>query len=475
MTALFSRASLIVLSAAALAACADVKPEYPASAGPTPAAPPAQVQAAPPEPETPPGEEPPPRAVPTTPLAAQSLPPVNPRPGAQPDTDDIEAPPAPPPAAAPAPEQLTPTQTRPAYGATEVDRTPPPREIRREPRPQPTFILSVKGPVRAAREKTHTVKADAGDTVNNLAERFFTTKAELIKLNKLKKPYELDVGQSIKIPTPKAYVVESGDTVFSIAKRFNLSVDTLAELNGFSPETHVRAGEEIGLPVEVKDSGPLKRPGPLAVRPHTEIAAPTEEQPTYRPPEPTYRPQPEQTYRPQPEPTYRPPTRPEPPSRYAPPPAVTPAPLVESSPAPTDAQISAAGRGHFVWPVTGQILSGFGPKPGEQRNDGVDIGAASGTVVKAAAAGDVVYAGNQVPGFGNLVLIKHPGGWVTAYAHLSLTTVKIKDHVEQGDEVGQVGQTGGVQVPELHFEIRYAPTSRDKAKPIDPTLVLPQG
>jgi len=95
--------------------------------------------------------------------------------------------------------------------------------------------------------------------------------------------------------------------------------------------------------------------------------------------------------------------------------------------------------------------------------------------VKAAAAGDVVYAGNQVPGFGNLVLIKHPGGWVTAYAHLSQTTVKIKDHVEQGDQVGQVGQTGGVDSPELHFEIRYAPTPRDKAKPIDPTLVLPAG
>ena len=90
--------------------------------------------------------------------------------------------------------------------------------------------------------------------------------------------------------------------------------------------------------------------------------------------------------------------------------------------------------------------------------------------MKAAAAGDVVYAGNQVPGFGNLVLIKHPGGWVTAYAHLSVTTVKIKDHVEQGDKVGQVGQTGGAEVPELHFEIRYAPTPRDKAKPIDPTL-----
>ena len=102
----------------------------------------------------------------------------------------------------------------------------------------------------------------------------------------------------------------------------------------------------------------------------------------------------------------------------------------------------------------------------------MDIGGSTGQPVTAAAAGEVVYAGNQVPGFGNLVLIKHEGGWVTAYAHLSRTEVKIKDHVSQGDEIGQVGTSGGVTSPQLHFEIRYAPSQRDKARPIDPTLVL---
>jgi len=456
MTALFARASLIVLSAAALAACADVKPEYPASvaqAAPAPAAQPA------PEPETPVGEAAP-RAVPTTPVATEALPPVNRRPGAQPDTDDIEA--------APAQPTTPPPQPQPTYTPPPAESRPPPvihGARRAPPPPAPTYILSVKGPVRAAKEKTHAVKVAEGDTVNNLSERFLTPKADLIKLNKLKKPFELEVGRSLKIPTPKAYVVESGDTLFAISKRFNASPQMLAELNNFDPNEKVRAGEEIDLPVDIKDSGPLKRPGPPAPRRAEEETTPTGEQPTYKPPEPTYRPA-EPTYRPQP------PIRPEPPSRYAPPPAQ---PLVESSPAPSDAQVTAAGQGRFIWPVDGQILSGFGSKPGGQRNDGVDVGAPSGTVVKAAAAGDVVYAGNQVPGFGNLVLIKHPGGWVTAYAHLSQTTVKIKDHVEQGDQVGEVGQTGGVDTPELHFEIRYAPTPRDKAKPIDPTLVLPSG
>ena len=459
MTALFSRASLIVLAAAALAACADVKPEYPVSAAPAATAPPPAPTA--PVAETLPGDDAP-RAVPTAPMTAESLPPVNRRPGAAADSNDIEAAPEPMPAQAAPPPQQT-------YMPPPEERRPPVIRsvVRRPPPPQPTFILSVKGPVRADRERTHTIKVDQGDTVNNLSERFHTPKADLIKLNRLRKPFELEVGRSLKIPTPKAYVVESGDTLFGISKRFNLSTDLITELNDLGPDEHLRAGQEVALPIDVKDSGPLKRPGPPAARrPAEEEPAPVE-QPTYRPPEQTYRPS-QPTYRPQP------PVRPTPPSRYEPPP-VQPAPLVESSVAPSDAQVTAAGRGRFVWPVTGETLSGFGAKPGGQRNDGVDIGAPSGTVVKAAAAGDVVKAGNQVPGFGNLVLIKHPGGWVTAYAHLSVTTVKIKDHVEQGDEVGAVGQTGGAEVPELHFEIRYAPTSRDKAKPIDPTLVLPTG
>jgi murein DD-endopeptidase MepM/ murein hydrolase activator NlpD len=79
-----------------------------------------------------------------------------------------------------------------------------------------------------------------------------------------------------------------------------------------------------------------------------------------------------------------------------------------------------------------------------------------------------------VPSFGNLVLIKHPGGWVTAYAHMGRILVKNRDAVVQGQEIGVVGQTGQVDRPQLHFEIRYAPSPKDKAAPVDPALVLPQ-
>ena len=102
------------------------------------------------------------------------------------------------------------------------------------------------------------------------------------------------------------------------------------------------------------------------------------------------------------------------------------------------------------------------------------IRAPAGEAVRAAAAGEVVYAGDQVPGFGNLVLIKHADGWVSAYGHLSRIDVKIQQRLGQGQQIGQIGASGGVGEPQLHFEIRYAPTPADRARPIDPQLVLPQ-
>jgi murein DD-endopeptidase MepM/ murein hydrolase activator NlpD len=149
------------------------------------------------------------------------------------------------------------------------------------------------------------------------------------------------------------------------------------------------------------------------------------------------------------------------------------APAGTSGPA-SDAEVSTAGRGRFVWPLKGAILSPFGDRGPGQRNDGLDISASPGESVKAAAGGEVVYAGSSIPGFGNLVLVKHPGGWVTAYAHLDRIEVRMRDEVTQGEEIGQAGQTGAVDRPELHFEVRYAPDPAQKARPVDPALVLPE-
>nr|MBA3811257.1 M23 family metallopeptidase [Caulobacteraceae bacterium] len=146
----------------------------------------------------------------------------------------------------------------------------------------------------------------------------------------------------------------------------------------------------------------------------------------------------------------------------------------ETAPAVASAAAVGAGRGRFIWPVRGEIISPFGVKGIGRRNDGVDVRSPQGSLVRAAAAGEVVYAGDQVPGFGNLVLVKHADGWVTAYAHLDKVSVQMRQTVTQGQELGQVGQTGGVTEPQLHFEIRFAPTPVDKAKPVDPMLLLPR-
>jgi murein DD-endopeptidase MepM/ murein hydrolase activator NlpD len=155
------------------------------------------------------------------------------------------------------------------------------------------------------------------------------------------------------------------------------------------------------------------------------------------------------------------------------PPSTAGRPMIQSNPPPNAADVATAGRGKFVWPAAGPVISGFGPKADGQRNDGVNIAATAGDPVRAAADGEVVYAGDQVPSFGNLVLIKHPGGWVTAYAHMGRILVKNRDIVVQGQEIGAVGQTGQVDRPQVHFEIRFAASPKDKASPVDPGVLLP--
>ena len=108
----------------------------------------------------------------------------------------------------------------------------------------------------------------------------------------------------------------------------------------------------------------------------------------------------------------------------------------------------------FLWPLEGQILSGFGPKDGGLHNDGINIKARRGDPVKAAEAGVIVYAGNDLKGYGNLLLIRHAGGWVTAYAHADRLLVKRGDKVGKGDVIAWAGISGGVSEPQLHFEIR---------------------
>jgi murein DD-endopeptidase MepM/ murein hydrolase activator NlpD len=162
-----------------------------------------------------------------------------------------------------------------------------------------------------------------------------------------------------------------------------------------------------------------------------------------------------------PTPIYQPPQQ-TPPSRpvsqAAPPPAQQ-AMVVPLPPA-------GAGSPHFIRPVSGETIQGFGGGGSGQTNDGINIAAASGTPVHAADAGTVIYTGNELAAFGNLVLIRHAGGWVTAYGHLAKIDVQRGATVIQGQPIGTVGQTGSATTPQLHFEIRQG------AKPVDPAPFL---
>ncbi len=110
--------------------------------------------------------------------------------------------------------------------------------------------------------------------------------------------------------------------------------------------------------------------------------------------------------------------------------------------------------GHFPWPVRGRVLAGYGVTASGSHNDGINIAAPRGTPVTAVDGGIVAYAGNELRGYGNLVLIKHASGWITAYAHCEELLVKRGDTVSPGQAIAKVGATGGVSEPQLHFELR---------------------
>ncbi|HEY5072921.1 MAG TPA: peptidoglycan DD-metalloendopeptidase family protein [Caulobacteraceae bacterium] len=356
------------------------------------------------------------------------------------------------------------------------------------------------------------------DHVDAIARDLGTTRKVIVEANHLKAPYGVRPGQHLKVPVAKAYVVQSGDTLAQVAKRFSLSPADLASLNGVSERGRLKAGERLALPADFHDKGPTRlkptyvteyrtvpaEPSryrasamPARTPPHGIAAVPAPQGPSPsvqtavapsppaiqayvapRPAPPVARP-PVQTTAPS-RPIYAPPAQ-----SYVPPPRpaqqayapVAPpqgrAPEAEP-PAQGAAAITASARGRFIWPVRGEIISPFGLKGVGRRNDGIDIRARLGTVIQAAASGNVVYAGDQVPGFGNLVLVKHADGWVTAYAHLDRISVQMRQNIVQGQEVGQAGLTGGAVEAELHFEVRYAPTPTDRAKPVDPLMVLPR-
>lgn len=370
---------------------------------------------------------------------------------------------------------------------------------------QPGQVL--KGPAEIRRAYV----AVSGDTLSVVARRFGVSARALAAENGLKTASALKSGQRLVLPEgvrdrgPIREVVKAPASAAPAVRPPPLPAepepDAPLENPGVSGPLELRTEPGAGstprpatpqpaVPPPVAPP-PAVQPRPEVIRPEPPEARPAPPQPVTPPPASTP-PRNSAPVTPPPR-TAPPPTRVTPPPAPAPvvtPPAPRPTPPPPAAPRPqsggftppptasttplTDAQIATLGRGRFLWPLRGEILSDFGPKGTGQRNDGINILAARGAPVRASSAGEVVYAGDQVPGFGNLVLIKHPDGWVTAYAHLSNVDVKIQQKVLQGQQIGEAGDTGGVAETQLHFEIRYAPTPAERARPVAPTLLLPR-
>ena len=316
----------------------------------------------------------------------------------------------------------------------------------------------------------------AGDTVYSLARRCGVSVRELIEVNNLQPPYALISGMNLRIPGVGAdHVVQRGESLSVLARRYQVDFQALASLNNKQPPYTIRLGEHLRIPAAYGSSSATAHPsapfqgwgkegselGPII------IASPNA----------TGRREPPQSAHPQNTARLAPTVGPKTlaPSSVAPspkaeqPPAsstsnLAAAPIPTLTPAPTPAPVApvaatepapVSGRG-FLWPVKGDLLVEFGPQAAKgQNNDGINIAAPRGTVVHASENGVVAYVGNGLKGFGNLILVKHADGWMTAYAHSDQVSVRRGEAVKRGQSICTVGSTGSVTTPQLHFEIRH--------------------
>jgi murein DD-endopeptidase MepM/ murein hydrolase activator NlpD len=273
------------------------------------------------------------------------------------------------------------------------------------------------------------VTARAGDTVYGLSQRHQVSQRALIEINRLQPPYQLVPGQRLVLPRERVHPVVRGDTLYSISRRYGVDMYELAQANRLESSFTIQVGQELRIPAVPQ----------AATAPSTAAAGGLQVEELTPPP--STREGPAVTMLTPTEPAAVPP--PTPPAEPTQPPAAV---------AP-DLPPVAGGEG-FIWPARGQVVLEFGPKAKGLHNDGINIEAPRGAPVHASASGVVAYAGNELRGFGNLLLIKHADGWVTAYAHNDELLVKRGDTVKRGQVIARIGATGNVTKPQLHFELR---------------------
>jgi murein DD-endopeptidase MepM/ murein hydrolase activator NlpD len=402
--------------------------------------------------------------------------------------------------------------------------------IRDEP-PAPVEQVDARPPTPIAPQAVETapskVTVRAGQSLYAVARDANVPVRALIDANHLQPPYKLQVGQMLTVPGTRQHIVQPGESLYAVARQYGVEASSLARENHLNPPYALKSGTVLLLPPAAEPGGapppamvaaaPLPSSGtsgisvaplPPPAKPAAPAPAatkPTPLQPTGTPPGPATPIQTAVVPPPSPSPAPTPPATPEPaavapppsapaaataPAPASQPPAPTPPPAAPTKPAPppepdtgakqaapaaeTAAAVAAAVANHadpvapiFLWPVRGKLLSVFGTATAGTQNDGINIAAPAGTTVSAAESGTVAYAGNELRGFGNLLLIKHADGWVTAYAHNEVLLVKKGQKIRRGEPIARVGSSGGVAQAQLHFELRRG------TKAIDPLDHLP--
>ena len=246
------------------------------------------------------------------------------------------------------------------------------------------------------------------------------------------------------------HVVQPGESLIGIGRRYGMSLSEIARLNGMQPYTKVSVGDRIKVP---------GRGGNERVAAHQPAQVQAQVQ------QPVAQRLPQQRVAQAAPPIDNVGTVPTENARVATPePAAAP-----ENPTKKAEAVAAAKMPQFRWPVTAHVIEAFGARPNGTTNDGINLAVPAGTPIKAAEDGVVAYAGNELKTYGNLVLVRHSNGYVTAYAHASEILVKCDDPVKRGQIIAKAGQTGNVAAPQLHFEIRKGST------PVDPAPFLAKG
>ncbi len=296
-----------------------------------------------------------------------------------------------------------------------------------------------------------------GDSLSGIASRTGASLTAIAVANRLARPYAITIGQKLTIPAGRYHNVKPGETGIAIARAYGIDWDEVITANDLQPPYVLRAGERLRLPTRAAAQAMTLEQRAAAFRIDIDdlISGSEPAEHADAPPAKAGKTQP-----PVKSASLATATKP-----VAPADKTTKADTGAKPVAETRTEAHATGR-RFDWPVEGVILSAFGVKSNGRYNDGINIKAASGAPFRAAADGVVAYAGDAIEGFGNLLLIKHSDGWVTAYAHAETLLVTRNAKVARGDIVGRVGRTGSVDSSQLHFEIRRGRT------PVDPRQYL---